>query len=158
MNLLCRCFSTQVIRLEDTIKFVPNIKKCTVISVYDGDTITIASKLPYRNSPIYRWSLRIYGIDCPEMKSRNEIEKNIAQIAQKKLEDLILNKTVKLKDVKDVKYDKYDKYGRLLSNVYYNNKSISDIMLTERLAVPYFGKKKESPVCWKKYYETGALK
>ena len=152
MNLLCGCFSTQVIRLEDTIKFVPNIKKCTVISVYDGDTITIASKLPYRNSPIYRWSLRIYGIDCPEMKSRNNTEKNIAQIAQKKLEDLILNKTVKLKNIK------YDKYGRLLSDVYYNNKSISDMLLTERLAIPYFGKKKEPPFCWKKYYESGELK
>tara|TARA_B110000438_G_C15682929_1_gene593219 strand:- start:517 stop:975 length:459 start_codon:yes stop_codon:yes gene_type:complete len=152
MNLLCRCFSTKIVRLEDTIKFVPNIKKCTVISVYDGDTITIASKLPYRNSPVYRWSLRIYGIDCPEMRTRNETEKNIAQIAQKKLEGLILHKTVELKDIK------YDKYGRLLSDVYYNKKSISDMMLTERLAVPYFGKKKEPPVCWKKYYETGELK
>ena len=86
------------------------------------------------------------------MKSRNNTEKNIAQIAQKKLEDLILNKTIKLKNIK------YDKYGRLLSDVYYNNKSISDMLLTERLAIPYFGKKKEPPLCWKKYYESGELK
>ena len=68
-------FSTRIIKIEDTIKFIPNIKKCTVISVYDGDTITIASKLPYKNSPLYRWSLRIYGIDCPEIKSHKENEK-----------------------------------------------------------------------------------
>ena len=66
--------------LKDTIKFIPQIKKCTVVSVYDGDTITIASKLPFRNSPIYRWSLRIYGIDCPEMKTRNDKEKEIGNM------------------------------------------------------------------------------
>ena len=76
MNLFKRCFSSQI-RLEDTVKFIPNIKNCTVVSVYDGDTITIASSLPFINSPIYRWSLRIYGIDCPEMKSRDEKEKEI---------------------------------------------------------------------------------
>ena len=135
-----RCFSsTRIIKIEDTIKFIPKIKKCIVISVYDGDTITIASKLPYKNSPLYRWSLRIYGIDCPEMKSHNENEKEIAKIAQKTLENQILNKTITLENLK------YDKYGRLLAKVYYDGKSISDMMIDKRLAVEYFGKKKESP-------------
>ena len=146
-NIFVRCFSsTPNIKLKDTIKFIPNIRKCTVISVYDGDTVTIASKLPYKNSPLYRWSLRIYGIDCPEMKTRNENEKEIAKIAQQTLENKILNKTIILENLK------YDKYGRLLAKVYYNGESISDMMINKRLAVEYFGKKKESPKCWKEYY------
>ena len=144
-----RCFSsTRIIKLEDTIKFIPKIKKCTVISVYDGDTVTIASKLPYKNSPLYRWSLRIYGIDCPEMKSHKENEKEIAKIAQKTLENKILNKTITLENLK------YDKYGRLLATVFYDQENIAQMMINKKLAVPYFGKKKESPKCWKEYYNS----
>ena len=145
MNLFKRCFSSQIL-LEDTIKFIPNIKKCTVVSVYDGDTITIASRLPFINSPIYRWSLRIYGIDCPEMKSHNEKEKEIALIAKKTIEDEILHKKIVLKNLK------YDKYGRLLANVFYKKVDISQMMIDKKLAVPYFGQKKEPPKCWKEYY------
>ena len=32
---------------KDTVKFVPPIISGMVLKVYDGDTITIASKLPY---------------------------------------------------------------------------------------------------------------
>ena len=131
MNLFKRCFSSQI-RLEDTVKFIPKIEKCSVVSVYDGDTITIAS--------------RIYGIDCPEMKSRDEKEKEIALIAKKTIEDEILHKKIILKNLK------YDKYGRLLANVFYKNVDISQMMIDKKLAVPYFGKKKEPPKCWKEYY------
>jgi len=41
---------------NETIPFVPPITNGYVIKVYDGDTITIASKLPYINSPLYRFS------------------------------------------------------------------------------------------------------
>ena len=35
------------INLEEIKKFIPPIKNGRVIKVYDGDTITIVSKLPY---------------------------------------------------------------------------------------------------------------
>jgi micrococcal nuclease len=147
MNCFKRCFSSQIM-LKDTIKFIPQIKKCTVVSVYDGDTITIASKLPFRNSPIYRWSLRIYGIDCPEMKTRNDKEKEIAIIAKQLLEDKILHKQIILENIK------YDKYGRLLASVFFNKEDIAQMMVNKKLAVPYFGKKKDPPQCWKQYYNS----
>ena len=148
MNSFKCCFSSSQIRLQDTIKFIPQIKKCTVVSVYDGDTITIASRLPFRNSPIYRWSLRIYGIDCPEMKSCNKQEKEIAIIAKQTLEHKILHKQVILENIK------YDKYGRLLANVFLNKEDISQMMIDKKLAIPYFGKKKDPPKCWKIYYNS----
>ena len=79
---------------KDTIEFVPPVEKGIVIKVYDGDTITIASKLPYLSSPLYRFSVRLNGIDCPEIKSKDENEKQCAQIAKKEMSDLILNKIV----------------------------------------------------------------
>lgn len=64
------------IKLEDTKNFVPPITYGKVVKVYDGDTITIASKLPYIASPIYNFHVRLNGIDAPEIRSKNEIEKN----------------------------------------------------------------------------------
>lgn len=60
----------ETINYVDTIPFVPPITSGKVIKVYDGDTITIASKLPYDHSPIYRFSVRLLGIDSPEMDRR----------------------------------------------------------------------------------------
>ena len=82
---------------KDTIPFIPPIEKGIVIKVYDGDTITIASKLPYESSHLYRFSVRLNGIDCPEIKCKDENEKKCAQIAKKEISDLILNKVVILK-------------------------------------------------------------
>ena len=42
------------IKWEDTIEFKFPIEGGRVIKVYDGDTITIASKLPFADSPLYR--------------------------------------------------------------------------------------------------------
>ena len=130
----------------NTIPFKPPIDGGWVIKVYDGDTITIASKLPYKKSPLYRWSVRINGIDCPEMKSHNKNEKKVAEIAQSKLSEIILNKRVKLENVSN------DKYGRVLADVYYRKLNIDEFMLKNRLAVEYHGKTKEPPKDWLKFY------
>lgn len=130
----------------NTIPFKPPIDGGWVIKVYDGDTITIASKLPYKKSPLYRWSVRIKGIDCPEMKTHNKNEKKVAEIAQSKLSEIILNKRVKLENVSN------DKYGRVLADVYYRKLNIGEFMLKNRLAVEYFGKTKEPPKDWLKFY------
>jgi len=84
---------------KNTIEFVPLVTEGKVIKVYDCDTITIASKIPYLTSLnesniMYRFHVRLLGIDTPEMKSKNEDEKSIAYLAQKALSDLILNKIV----------------------------------------------------------------
>lgn len=54
----------------DTIPFVHPVNSGICIKVYDGDTITIAAKLPYKGSPIYRFSVRLNGIDTPEIKGK----------------------------------------------------------------------------------------
>ena len=56
------------IKWEDTVEFTFPIFCGRVIKVYDDDTITIASKLPYEQSPMYRLSVRLNGIDTPEIK------------------------------------------------------------------------------------------
>ena len=136
---------------KDTIPFVPPVDKGMVIKVYDGDTITIASKLPYIESPLYRFSVRLNGIDCPEIKGKSEIEKECAQIAKKELSDLILNKIVSLKNVET------EKYGRILADVYLDDLNLNKHMVDKRLAVVYDGGTKISPSNWMDYYTNGQM-
>ena len=51
------------IKWEDTVEFTFPIQGGRVIKVYDADTITIASKLPFDDSPIYRLSVYWYIIN-----------------------------------------------------------------------------------------------
>ena len=48
----------QNIEYGDTRPFVYPIHYGKVIKVYDGDTITIAAKLPNTDGPVYRFSVR----------------------------------------------------------------------------------------------------
>lgn len=136
---------------NNTIPFIPPIYSGHVIKVYDGDTITIASSLPYPNSPIYRFPVRLNGIDAPEMHGKSEEEKIAAKNAQQALEKLILHKDVVLKNVQT------EKYGRLLADVYIEETHLNNWMLENQYAVKYDGGTKRVPKSWLKFQATGNL-
>jgi endonuclease YncB( thermonuclease family) len=121
--------------------YVPNISHGKVIKVYDGDTITIATKL--KNSTddtIYRFSVRLAGIDSAEMKSNSTHEKELAIAARDALHEKIMDRIVELRNIT------IEKYGRLLANVYCDDVCINEWMLQNKFAVPYDGGKK-TPFC-----------
>jgi endonuclease YncB( thermonuclease family) len=133
LDRLDRLDSYDGVKYEDTIPFIPPITSGLVIKVYDGDTITIASKLPYGGSPLYRFSVRLNGIDAPEIKSKSEEEKKLAKVAKDALSSQILNKVVTLKNVQ------LEKYGRILADVIIDGQNMSEFMLDKKLAVKYDG-------------------
>ncbi len=141
-----KCRIPKIVSQKETIPFVPPITHGRVIKVYDGDTITIAAYLPYPDSPLYRFSVRLRYIDAPEIKGSSRNEKYVAEIARDKLKKKIINQVVRLKEVAT------DKYGRVLADVWYNGRSMSKWMLKQRLAVEYDGGKKVSPRNWLTYY------
>jgi endonuclease YncB( thermonuclease family) len=110
------------------------IKTAKVIKVYDGDTITVVFK---HNDVYNKWNCRIYGINTPEIKSDNKDEKKAAIAARDFLKDLILNKIITIECLD------FDKYGRLLGNIFYNDKNIMKIMIENNFAKLYFGGTKE---------------
>ena len=146
-NNLCIRIKNSEINWKNTIQFIPPIEEGIVIKVYDGDTITIASKLPYSESPMFRFAVRLNGIDCPEIKGKTIEEKKCAEIAKQELSNIIMNKVVKLKNLKT------EKYGRILADVYYEDLFLNKYMIEKRLAVSYNGKTKISPKNWMDYYE-----
>jgi len=137
-NLNANINTPKTIVWSDTLQFIPPVNTGQVIKVYDGDTITIAGHLPYDGSPLYRFSVRLNGIDCAEIKGKSEEEKVCAVRARDQLEQLIMNKTVILKNVKN------EKYGRLLADVYVGDIHVNQYMLDKGLAIKYDGKTKQS--------------
>ena len=133
------------INYKNSIPFVPPVQFGKVVKVYDGDTITLATKLPYENSPVYRFQVRLSGIDTPEMKTQNDTEKQCAQLAKKFVSDKILFKIVELRDVQ------MEKYGRLLAKIYCDDICINDLLCQRHLAVSYDGGTKKCPENWMEY-------
>jgi len=133
---------------KETIKFVPPITEGFIVKVYDGDTITLAAKLPYEESPMYRFQVRLNGIDTPEMKGKDEDEKKAALYAKNEMIHLVMNKTVQLKNVST------EKYGRILADVYVGGLHVNQWMLDNNLAVAYDGGTKKSPESWIEYQHT----
>ena len=143
-NILTCCFATVKqqtasisyltdAKWDNTVPFVPPITSGMVIKVYDGDTITIAAKLPYDESPVYRFQVRLAGIDCPEIKGPTTVEKELAKKARDALSSIVMGKIVYLTNVGT------EKYGRLLADVYYENLHINKWMLDNKYAYPYDG-------------------
>jgi len=129
---------------ENTKPFVPPIKSGIVIKVYDGDTITIATRLPMDNSPMYRFSVRLLGIDSAEIKGRTDAEKQLAICARDALASKVFGKVVDLRNIS------IEKYGRVLADVYLNDLHLNQWMLDNGYAISYDGGTKMRPVEWEK--------
>jgi endonuclease YncB( thermonuclease family) len=144
---MCLCISTKCIGYNQSVldtdildaeykttdPFIIPITRGKVIKVYDGDTITIAAKLPYKESPVYKFQVRLLGIDTPEIKGHCEKEKDLAVIARDALHDKIFGKIVELKNVSN------EKYGRILADIYLDTLHINKWLLDAKYAVPYNG-------------------
>ena len=112
--------------------------KCEVTRVVDGDTIDCVLDLGF--SILHKCRVRLYGIDTPESRTRDLDEKARGKPASKFLEDSINNgKQVILRsELKDSK----GKYGRVLGSVVVDDLDINQAMVTQNLAVKYFGQSK----------------
>ena len=138
---------TKEIHWDQTIPFTFPITGGQVIKVYDADTITIASKLPYDASPLYRLSVRLTGIDTPEIKGKGveEEEKQMATEARDFVSNLVLHKHVRLENIES------EKYGRILANVFIGDTHLNELLVKERYAVRYDGGTKIKPASWTQY-------
>jgi len=100
---------------------------------YDGDTITfnINKVHPLIGENI---SVRVRGIDTPEIRGKTECEKKVAIIARDTLEAF-------LKDSHrvDLIQPGRDKYFRILADVRVDGQMVSNFLISRKLAYPYFG-------------------
>jgi len=127
------------LNFKDLSNFYPDIKKGRVIKVYDGDSITVAARIPIlKNDTIYKFSIRLNRIDTPELRTSNIVEKEYAIKIRDILSEKIMNKMVNIEVLKT------DKYGRYLAEVSYKKTNINSWLLSNNYAVLYDGGTKNS--------------
>ena len=108
---------------------------------YDGDTITF--NLPGLHSIIgEKISIRVNGIDTPEIKGKCEKEKYDAQQAQQMVEDILKDaEQITLRDMER------GKYFRIAADVIVDGENLADMLIEAGMAVRYDGEKKTHKWC-----------
>ena len=122
--------------------------RCNVVKVVDGDTVDVDIDLGF-GVWLRDERVRMMGIDTPESRTSDKVEKLFGLAAKEKLKSILgenpVLKTQVNKDGEDMK----GKFGRILGDfdVYDANKDAwrpaTDVLIETGNAVAYFGGSKE---------------
>lgn len=112
-----------------------------LIKVVDGDTVDVDIDLGF-GVWLKKERVRIMGIDTPESRTSDKVEKIFGLAAKDRLKQLIekdtILKTFAAKDGEDMK----GKFGRILGDFIVGDKTVSEILIEEGHAVKYWGQNK----------------
>ena len=106
--------------------------------VVDGDTVDVDIDLGFG---IWQMNerVRIMGIDTPESRTRDKIEKKFGLAAKAKLKSLLGPNPVLQTTISKKGEDMKGKFGRVLGDFLVEGKKVTEIMCKTGHAVPYFG-------------------
>ena len=112
---------------------------CKIVRVIDGDSIILDIDLGF-GLWIHNESIRLYGIDTPECRTRDAEEKAAGLLAKEFVEDALhVGGTYTLTTREK------GKFGRYLGVIMLSDKtSINAALVSEHLAVPYYGQSKQA--------------
>ena len=114
----------------------------TVIRVVDGDTVDVDINLGF-GICLKDERVRIMGIDTPESRTSDKVEKVFGLAAKNRLKELLENGAVLVTTEDKQGEDMKGKFGRILGDFELDGKRITDIMIEEGHCVAYFGGSKE---------------
>lgn len=116
-----------------------------VDSVLDGDTLNVTIDLGFRL--FCRMPVRLFGINAPEVHSKDPAEKAHGLQAKTRLTELVGGRQVKLVSAKPTAQGGGDKFGRYLATVWLaegaQGKSINDQLIDLGLVKPWDGNGKK---------------
>ncbi len=117
--------------------------KAKVLRVVDGDTVDVDIDLGF-GVVLANERVRIMGIDTPESRTRDTVEKVFGLASKTRLKEL-LGKTAILKtQINKNGEDMKGKFGRILGDfVAKDGRMVTDVLVEEGHAVAYFGGSKE---------------
>lgn len=118
---------------DTTEPFRPQFSVGKVIKVYDGDTVTVAACPEGQlHNHIFRFSVRLFGIDAPEVRGATH---KLGIASRDALRKLAMGRMVKVR----IHHDHRDKYGRLLCDLWMvdGNVHVNSFMLTNGWARSY---------------------
>jgi endonuclease YncB( thermonuclease family) len=112
-----------------------------ITRVIDGDTVEFeAPFLPAPLKPVL--SIRVLGVDTPEKGGRAACPKEAAAGAA--ASEFTRHAVADAKKI-EIELKEWDKFGgRVLGDVIIDGKKLSELLIANKLARPYFGEKKQS--------------
>jgi len=117
--------------------------RCKVVKIVDGDTVDVDIDLGF-GVWLKKERIRMFGIDTPEIRTRDLDEKKYGLMAKDYITKLLDDEGgIVLKTRKDAE----GKYGRILGELWrttdFADTSINDLMIKNHHAVSYHGQSKE---------------
>ena len=140
--------------------------RCKIIRVVDGDTIDLLIDVGFKIHIKER--IRVFGVDTPKTKTRNEIEKKAGIMAKEKVLELLPegSEQVCITSRDEGKFGRYladfaineivrAKYG----SSFVQSTTLSQFLITNHLAVAYYGQSKNKIISQheKNYVKLGLL-
>ena len=113
---------------------------CIIQRIVDGDTVDVDIDLGF-GIWLRKERVRIAGIDTPEKRTRDKVEKIFGLAATAKAHELIPEGS---QCIVRTRRDRAGKYGRTMGDfVLENNRLYTEIMVETHHAVPYEGQSKD---------------
>jgi len=116
--------------------------RCKVLRVIDGDTVDVDIDLGF-GVWLKKQRVRLHGIDTPESRTRDKVEKHYGLIAKKFLKEQLGGKEG---PILKTRLDAKGKFGRILGEFLIDDGSgdtVNELMIKEGHAVAYFGQSKD---------------
>ena len=119
--------------------------RINILRVVDGDTVDVDIDLGFGNW-LRKQRIRLYGIDTPESRTRDKVEKMYGMAAKAFVQDNLKKAyDLRLRTHKDAK----GKFGRILGEFILESEfgdlvNLNKKMISEYHAVPYKGQSKEA--------------
>lgn len=116
--------------------------KCNLVKVVDGDTVDVDIDLGF-GVWLRKQRIRLYGIDTPESRTRDKVEKVYGLAAKAFVVEMLSNGDISIKTYKDAK----GKFGRILGELFIKTAvgelSVNQSLVENSHAVRYHGQSKE---------------
>ena len=113
-----------------------------VLKVVDGDTVDIDINLGF-GIVLTDERVRIMGIDTPESRTSDKVEKVFGLAAKARLKELLDEEAILITTEDKHGEDMKGKFGRVLGDFRVGGKTVTQILIEEGHAVAYNGESKD---------------
>lgn len=115
----------------------------TIVKIVDGDTVDVDIDLGF-GITLRDERVRIMGIDTPESRTSDKVEKVFGLASKKRLTELLNDNPVLITFDDKKGEDMKGKFGRVLGDFKTTDgRRVTDILIEEGHAVRYYGQNKE---------------